>query len=128
MAGGRPMKYKPEFCEVAEKVLADGFSIAVVAADCDVTRETIYNWMKSHPEFFDSIKRGQTKGQAYYEKLLKAKATGQKVKNFDHRLSDTTCLIFALKTRFHKDFGNKDKLEVEHNEIKITIDKDDDGL
>jgi len=129
MAGGRPMKYKKAYCKIAENVLAEGFSMAVVAADCDVTRETIYNWMENHPEFFDSIKRGQQKGQAYYERLLKAKVAGQKVKNFDPKLSDTACLIFALKTRFHKDFGNKDKLDVTQTaEIKIHIDEDDQDL
>lgn len=129
MAGGRPTKYRKEFCKIAEDTLAEGFSIAVVAANLDVCRDTIYEWASNHDSFSDSIKKGKAKGQAYYEKLLKAKVTGQKVKNFDPKLSDTACLIFALKTRFHKDFGNKDKLEVAQTaDISISIDEDDNGL
>lgn len=125
----RPTKYKKAYCKVAEDTLAEGFSIAVVAANLDVCRDTIYEWAKIHAQFSDSIKAGFSKGQAYYERLLKAKVSGQKVKNFDPRLSDTACLIFALKTRFHEDFGNKDKLEVSQTaEIKIHIDEDDQGL
>ena len=129
MPAGHPTKYRKKFCTVAENVLAEGFSMAVVAADCDVCRDTIYAWMANHKDFSDSIKRGKQKGQAYYERLLKAKVAGQKVKNFDPKLSDTACLIFALKTRFHKDFGNKDKLDVTQTaEIKIHIDEDDQDL
>lgn len=107
--------------------------MASVAADLDVSRETVYAWMKKYPDFSYSIKRGKAKGQKYFEQIMMSKVTGQKLKNkkgieFDPKKSDSTVLIFAMKTRFHEDYGNKDKVEVAHNEIKITISEDDQDL
>jgi len=129
MPAGQPTKYKPEYCKLAEETLGKGFSIAGVAANCGVSRDTIYEWAKQHKPFSDSIKKGFELGQQWFENILHMKLKGESTEGFDARQSDTTLLIFAMKTRFYKDYGNKDKLDVNTTaEIKINIDEDDEGL
>lgn len=41
-------KYKPEYCEVAAKVLAGGESYAAVCAELDICRSTLYNLSLIH--------------------------------------------------------------------------------
>ena len=128
MPPGQPTLYKEEYCKVAIDTLSKGHSIAAVAAQCGVCRTTIYNWMEEHPRFLNSIKHGESKGQEWFEKILLAKVSGQKIKGFDHNRSSDSCLIFALKTRFHKDYGNKDKIELETKApiiLNYNIDDDD---
>jgi transposase len=119
VAAGRPTKYRKKFCQTAIDTLAQGYSIAGVCADIGISRDTLYRWMKEHPEFSDSIKKGKELGQKKFETILLAKLSGKQIKDFDPKKSDTACLIFALKTRFHKEYGNKDHLtiapEIENN-------------
>jgi len=111
--GGRPTKYKKELCDIAENHLAEGYSKEATAGLIGICKDTFYNWMKKHKPFSDAIKRGEAKGLAWYEKILRAKMSGQDLKNFDPKKSDTSCLIFALKTRFHKVYGDRMKFEDE---------------
>ena len=46
-----PAKYRPEFCEIAAEVLANGESLAAVCAELEITRTTLYEWRDVHPEF-----------------------------------------------------------------------------
>jgi len=109
----RPTKYKRAFCKIAEDYLAQGYSKEACAGELGVSRDTLYEWIKRHTEFSDSIKKGEAKGLAWYEKLLRAKISGQDIKGFDPKKSDTACLIFALKTRFHQVYGDRIKFEDE---------------
>ena len=127
MTKGRPLKYKKEYCKMIEDDLAKGYSITASAAIFNVARETIYDWAKKYPDFSNSIKRGLGKSQRHFEKLLAAKVSGQTIKGFDQRKSDLTGIIFALKTRFYKDWGDITKHEIQ-NAVKIIIDKEDEKL
>lgn len=129
MAFGRPTPYKEDFGEKAYDILSKGLSMAGVAKELGVTRKTVYNWMEKYPEFLYSIERGVEAGQDFYERIMRAKITGQKNSNFDPKNSCTSSLQFTLKTRFHKDYGNKDKLDIaQTSEIKISIDAEDEAL
>ena len=124
MSGGRPSKYNPEFCEIVESEMAKGHSVTACAATIGVTKSTIYEWKKVHKEFSDAISRGYSLGLKYFEELLIGKMNGSK------RNVDTSCLIFALKTRFHKEYGEIQKLD-HSGEIKVNqidVDSDDSGL
>jgi transposase len=54
-AGGRPTKYKPEYCEAVIGYGRLGKSREWIAAELMVIPETLTNWGKEHPEFFDAI-------------------------------------------------------------------------
>jgi len=102
MPAGRPTKYKPEYCEIAEATLAEGFSQAVLAGRLDVDEHTIIEWKKEHPEFSSSVKRGAFKGQEMWEGLGMAGAKGM-VYGFN-----AASWVFNMKNRF----GWRDKQEV----------------
>jgi transposase len=127
MAGGRPTKYKKEYCKMIEEDLAKGYSVTASAALLNVHKDTLYEWARKHPEFSASIKRGIGKSQRHFEKLLAAKVSGQTIKGFDQKKSDLTGIIFALKTRFFRDWGDIMKHEIQ-NAVKIIIDKEDEKL
>ena len=52
MAGGRPTKYKPEFCEIAIECGKQGMGKAEIASKLGVVRETLWDWGNKKPEFW----------------------------------------------------------------------------
>jgi hypothetical protein len=64
---GRPSKYDPSFCEVAIEIGKNGQSWTSIAAALDITRETIYEWAKIHPDFSDAIALSRTYSQKWWE-------------------------------------------------------------
>jgi hypothetical protein len=105
MPAGRPSDYEERFCQVAEDTLAKGYSLAVLAGECDVSRETVDNWTKAHPEFLDAVKRGRAKGAKVWEDRLIALA--------DKNEGSAPGVIFGLKNRLPDDW--RDKTETEHS-------------
>lgn len=67
MPGGRPTDYDPAFCEKVVEWGALGKSIAWMAAELDVSRQSIYEWASVHPEFSDAIARAKEKAQKWWE-------------------------------------------------------------
>lgn len=100
---GRPTDYKPAMGEEILQSMAQGLSLAAAAADLGIHRQRVYDWMKSHPDFADTIKLAQAKRQAFLEKRLLTAKEGPVV----------TSTIFALKNAGPDDW--RDKQEVEHN-------------
>jgi hypothetical protein len=69
MSGGRPSVYHPAFCERAIELGKLGKSLVQIACDFDVTRETIYAWMREKPEFSDAMTRAKAHSQAWWEEM-----------------------------------------------------------
>lgn len=67
MPGGRPTKYKPEFCETVIEVGAYGGWISEMAEACDVHRSTMDEWASIHPEFSAAFTRAKQKAQSWFE-------------------------------------------------------------
>ena len=105
------IKYKPEYCELLIKHLAKGLSFDTFGATVNVGRSTVYDWFDRYPEFKEAKAIAEQEGQAFFEKRLSIKISGQEIKGIDAKKIDTTCLIFALKTRFHKTYGDRQKIE-----------------
>ena len=116
-------KYKVEYCDQLIKYLEQGKSYITFGGKIGVVTSTLYEWEKSFPEWKTAKDIGMQKAQEFFEDKLLAKledsTSGKDI--------DTSCLIFALKTRFHSCYG--DKKETEHTgEIKISIDDDESKL
>src|SRR6056300_1434746 len=124
MSGGRPTKYKPEYCQKiidyfnvpltervgAKKEASELPMLIGFAMEIGVSYETILEWTKVHEEFshaYKSAKRLQ-------EKLIAANAMNNRYNAYFAQ--------FMLKNNH----GWKDKQEVEQTQsIKIEIDADD---
>lgn len=68
MTAGRPSKYLPEYCEQVVTHMEDGASLTSFAAEIDVARSTINEWMAEHPEFSEACARAKAKSAAWWEK------------------------------------------------------------
>lgn len=67
MPGGRPTAYDPSHCETVIELGKAGKSLVQMAAHFDVTRETIYEWARVHPQFSDALSRAKTHSQDWWE-------------------------------------------------------------
>jgi hypothetical protein len=110
MRGGK-IQYKEEFCELLIEHLSKGLSFGCFGAEIGVVRSTIYKWLEDYPEFKEAKDIGVQKALKWHEQILSAKMSGRELKGFDPKKSDSTCLIFALKTRFHKEYGERQIIE-----------------
>ncbi len=95
---GRP-KWIPteEICARASEMASRGLTVEQIADCLGVSRETIYQRQKEYPEFYESIKRGRSKGlqditNALYEKAMSG---------------DNTSMIFYLKHRDRDNWGEQ---------------------
>jgi hypothetical protein len=73
---GRPSLYRPEYCAAVESFMADGFSLTAFAGSIGVTRATLHEWKREHPEFFDAISRGKAKQLLWWERAAQNVASG----------------------------------------------------
>lgn len=80
MPAGRPSAYTPEVGEQVLAYMSQGYSITAAAGFIGVCAETIHNWAKAHPEFFNTLKRARAARVANLEQgMLQAGATGASV-------------------------------------------------
>jgi len=128
--GGETL-YKPEYCAMLIRHLEQGFSFESFDG-AGVGRSTLYNWVEKYPEFKEAKEFGRSKGLKFFESLLRQKLTGKEneLMGIKAKDIDTTSVIFALKTRYHTVYGERQKIEHTSGEggIVINIDSDDAGL
>lgn len=75
---GRPSKYDPAYCDQVNDHMRDGASLTSFAAEIDVARSTINEWMAAHPEFSEACARAKAKSAAWWEKANRnLAATGE---------------------------------------------------
>lgn len=73
---GRPTKYKDEFCGQVRKLCERGFINIEIAEFFEVNIDTIYEWMKKHPEFSEAMELGKQKIDREVEQSLLSRAMG----------------------------------------------------
>jgi transposase len=67
MPGGRPTQYDPSYCDLVVILGKEGKSIAQMASEIGVSKQTLHNWKDAHPEFLDAITCASTHSQAWWE-------------------------------------------------------------
>ena len=95
--------------------MAQGKSFESFASVAKVGRRTMFDWIEKHPEWKEAKDQAEMAALDFFETRLIAGISGQPVKNFNPKLSNPTLLIFAMKTRFHKQYGEK-KNEIEEED------------
>lgn len=66
--GGRPSSYDPEFCAQVEEMGSRGYTLAMMAAEIGVIRDTLREWGLLHPEFSSALTRARENQLAWMEK------------------------------------------------------------
>ncbi|MHC4649215.1 MAG: hypothetical protein ACYTBJ_27505 [Planctomycetota bacterium] len=75
--GGRPTKYREEYCDLAYKFcLLGGATDEKLAKLFEVTESTISKWKLDHPKFSESLKDGKERADAEIVKALFHRAKG----------------------------------------------------
>lgn len=100
---GRPTKFEPYIGERILELMAEGLSLCAAAAECDISRQTIYRWKDENPDFRDTVNIAMGKRQLFLERRLMSADIGAVV----------TSTIFALKNAGAEDW--RDKREIEHS-------------
>lgn len=103
---GRPSLYDPAHCEAVIVHMAEGASLTSFAAEIDVARSTINEWMEQHPEFSEAVRKGKAKCAAWWEQrgrdiALKGGGPGA-----------STLAMFGMKNMGGDDWS--DKQEIDH--------------
>jgi hypothetical protein len=99
---GQPHKYKPEYCQMLEDHMAEGFTYESFAGRIRVDYSTLFNWEKQFPEFFQSKKAAAPRQRFANEERMHKIAQG-KIRN-----ANVTAQIFIMKNCH----GWKDRTEV----------------
>ena len=68
MAFGRPPIYDPSFCERVAEYGRAGMSRTEIACELNVSRETVYAWMREHRDFSDAMTRAKQEELAFWER------------------------------------------------------------
>lgn len=121
MAGGRPTKYKPQYCKEIIEFMSKGNSLVQFAAKIEVSKDTIYQWTKDHTVFSDAFEIARLKCEDYWEKVVKEKATTKSPGN-------PGVLMFYMKNRFRWSEGkDKEEKEEEKQGAQVIITLPDNG-
>jgi len=100
---GRPSEYRPEYCQMVIEDMRAGYSVTAFAGKIGVARDTIYEWIKCHPDFSDAVNRADPGRQRAWErKLIHAEKGGE-----------VASAIFGLKNVAPQDW--KEVREVKHD-------------
>ena len=112
MKAGQPTKYKPEYIKTALDFVGGGKSITQLARHLMVSRDTIYAWSDTHPEFSDALKIAKDWGQSVWEDKLEEMMYDKEVNT---RLVK---LYFANRFKWHDRPAEEQQ---EQKAIKIEI-------
>jgi hypothetical protein len=74
--GGRPTDYKPEFCEQAATLCANGATDQELADYFEVHLSTYYRWRALHPEFREAVRLFKEVADERVERSLFHRAVG----------------------------------------------------
>jgi hypothetical protein len=112
---GRPTKYSEKICKLLPSLFANGESVTEVCAYLDITKDTFFEWVKEHPEFSDSYKKGLELSETWWIRIGRMGSLG-KVK------IQPATWIFNMKNRFK--WTDRQDMNVTGN-MDITIEKPD---
>lgn len=119
--GGRPTKYKPEYCELLIEHMAGGHSFESFAGrpDVRVNIDTLYEWAKVHPQF------SEAKSIGYAASFYQWEDVGLTHEHSPPGQWSSVAWVFRGKTRYGlRDGGELPKKELtEQNEKLANVSK-----
>lgn len=109
----RPTKYEKRYCDMVVAHMSDGSSLTSFAAEIDVARSTINEWMEANPEFSEAVKRAKAKCAAWWERKGREGASGASHVN-------PTLVIFGLKNMAAEDWREKQEIDHKSSDGSMT--------
>lgn len=102
--GGRPTDYRPEYCERVVEMGGEGLLPVSMAARIGVTKFTLHEWAKVHPEFSIAFDLARGKCEAWHMERASQTAHGERPGN-----APMTKFILSAA------FGYRETTGVEHS-------------
>ena len=68
---GRPSKYTESMCDTVVTCMCKGYIIEEVCAELGIHKDTFFEWVKLHPDFSDSYKKGKAGFNAFWARAYK---------------------------------------------------------
>ena len=68
MAKGHPLLYRPEYCDLIEEKMGEGFSFTAVAGIIGVSKSTISHWRETYEDFGAAVDRAKARRLLHWEK------------------------------------------------------------
>jgi len=103
MPGGRPSKYKPEYCEMLIEHMKKGLSFESFSGLVGVHLDTLYEWQKK-PEFSEAKNIGRAYERLFWEKIYTHAAMGYNKLSINGKEviinPNPTLIIFKMKNAF----------------------------
>jgi hypothetical protein len=115
--------YKPEYCQQLVDFMKKGYSLGSFGAEIGKTTQTLLNWCEKYPEFKEAHRLGKLSAMRFFETMLVNASMGiipQQLKAMGSKKLDITAIIFALKTRFHQDYGEKQQIDHTSSDGSLT--------
>lgn len=106
--------YKPEYCEMIVEFMKQGYSLGSFGAHIGKTTKTLKEWARKYPEFGEAHALGKQQAFKFYETMLASCAMGiipEQLKAKGSKKLDISAIIFALKTRFHQEYGERQEID-----------------
>lgn len=103
---GRPTKYDPAYCDQVVAHAQDGASLTSFAAEIDVARSTINEWMGEHPEFSEACARAKARAASWWE------SRGRSIAKDGGGPGAATMVMFGMKNMGGEDW--KDASQIDH--------------
>ena len=121
MAGGRPTKYKPEYCKDIVDYLSQGRAIVEFCAKIGISVQTLHRWREAHPEFSDAYEEAKAKCEAWWANVV-IDAIHRNSKG--ETIIDTNLYKWITAARFK--WGQETTVNHNHNIEPLEIGTDDD--
>lgn len=129
--GGRPTKFKKEYCKMVIDHMEQGYSFESFAGILSVNSDTIHHWCKLFPEFSDAKDIGVQKSRAFWESLAikniinttETIGLGPDKKVVSKALNGAVW-VFNMKNRFG--WADKKEIVTEKKPQKLVINLDTD--
>lgn len=103
MPGGRPTKFKEEFCLGLVEHMSQGFSYLSYAAVTGVAESTLYQWEIDYPQFSEAKKKAFSLNRLKWETLCLDSIN-------DPGTLNSTLWIFNMKNRFPREWRDKQEI------------------
>lgn len=73
---GRRTLYRPEMCDLVERLCFLGLKDTELAHSLKITERTLNTWKRVHPEFLQSIKKGREEADGHVARALYKRSIG----------------------------------------------------
>jgi hypothetical protein len=107
--GGRPHTFKPDYCKRVIEFMSRGYSLTAFAGIIKKSRETVYEWGVTVPEFSYALTIARARRTLYWERRLQ------------HATRDSRPVIFALRNCCSDEWKEEPTTSVVLNN-SITVD------